>query len=283
MTILKKINLDTSGMKFSLEDFPIVHKSMVPNLKQEFYGTDNQEDFLINLNRLPSDWIYRNRDISYEFNSSGLRMDKEIIDLDNNFIAGFGCSHTLGVGVRKEDTWLHLLSEELNLDHLNVGVSGGSVKLCAINFFNMLSAIEHLPSIAVFAWPSNIRYCFYDDGEFVFYLPRFVTEEEKFKNHSKIYNKMIMTDILTHEARIYRNMVKNTCSRLGIKYAEFTFDNRNEDSIPVIEKLNLDNRDLNYDYSRDVRDKDNNKFFSHPGINIHKWAKDEVMNQLGKN
>lgn len=281
MTILKKVHLDTSGMKFSLDDFPIVHKSMVPNFKDHFYGTDNQDDFLANLNRLPANWIYRNIPILYEFNSSGLRMDKEVLALDDKFIAGFGCSHTLGVGVRKEDTWLYLLSRELNLDYLNVGVSGGSVKLCAINFFNMLSTINHLPSIAVFAWPSNVRYCFYDDNEFVFYLPRFVTEEKKFKHHSEIYDKMLVTDILTHEATIYRNMVKSACSKLGIQYAEFTFDSRNNTNIPVVESLDLTHKDLNYDHARDVRDKDNGNFFSHPGIATHWCAKDEVIKQLG--
>lgn len=282
MTIVNKINFNYKGSCAEQTAYPIVHSSMTPNFESNFYGTDNKEDFAINCNRLPQDWIYRNTEINYKFNSSALRMNKELNEVNNNYIAGFGCSHTLGVGVTLESTWLHLLAQDLNLDYINTGVSGGSVKLCAINFFNMLDSIDQLPKIAVFAWPSSVRYCFYDNDEFIFYLPRFITEETQYKHHTNVYNNMLMTDILTTEALFYRNMVKTTCHRLGIKYAEFTFDGFDplieHGVVPVYTDPNK--KDLNQDHARDVRDKSNNSFFSHPGIKTHRLAKDVVLDQL---
>lgn len=284
MTIVKKINLETHGMFFERNRFPIVHTSMKPNSVLNFYGTDNEEDFLNNLTRLPDNWIYKNKPITYKFNSSGLRMNKEVSEVSNEFVAGFGCSHTVGVGVNLEDTWIHLLAHDLNLDYINAGVSGGSVKLCAINFFNMLDSIARLPSIAVFAWPSSVRYCFYEDGEFVFYLPRFITKDKKFKYHSEIYNNMLMTNTLTSEALFYRNIVKVTCKRLGIKYAEFTFDGFDDLINYGVKPIYKDphTKDLNLDHARDVRDKTTGSVFSHPGTRTHDSAKDEVLKQLGR-
>lgn len=282
MTIVNKIDIDTVGMFFEQDQYPIVHSSMRPGSVLDFYGTDNKEDFLINCKRLPESWVYRNSPISYKFNSKGLRMNKEIEDVSVDYIAGFGCSHTVGVGVNLEDTWIHLLSQDLGLDYINNGVSGGSIKLCAINFFNMLATKKTLPKIAVFAWPSSVRYCFYEDGEFVFYLPRFITKDKKFQYHTQAYNSLLLTNVLTTEALFYRQMVRITCDKLGIKYAEFTFDDKDDlksRGVPLIYIQPAD-KDLNEDHARDVRDKSNNAIFSHPGKRLHRMAKDQIIKDI---
>lgn len=282
MTIAKKINLDTDGMFFEQTAYPITHVSMKPNLETNFYGTDNQEDFNINCKRLPDNWLYRTTPVNYKFNNSGLRMNKNLEEVNDDYIVGFGCSHTVGVGVNLEDTWIHKLAKELNLDYINSGISGGSVKLCTINFFNMLNVVKCLPKLVVFAWPSSVRYCFYTENEFVFYLPRFINENKKYQYHTEIYNNMLLSDTLTTEALFYRNMVKTTCNKLNIKFAEFTFDGFDQlikhGVAPVY--LDYDLKDLNEDYARDVRDKTNNLFFSHPGRRLHTMAKDIVKGQL---
>lgn len=146
----------------------------------------------------------------------------------------------------------------------------------------MLAKKKTLPKIAVFAWPSSVRYCFYEGGEFVFYLPRFITEDKKFQHHTKAYNNMLLTSTLTTETLFYRHMVKTTCDRLGIEYAEFTFDYTDElrnYGIPAVYTEPSD-KDLNEDHARDVRDKSNNSLFSHPGRRLHTQAKEEVIKQL---
>lgn len=278
MTI-NKIDMETSGMYYSQDHFPIVHASMKSNLVTDFYGTDNKEDYEINLKRLPSDWRYRNETIQYRFNSVGLRMDNELpVD---DYIVGFGCSHTVGVGVNVEDTWIHQLANKLSVNYINAGVSGGSSKLCSINFFNMLEQLQQLPKCVVFAWPSSVRYCFYTKGEFLFYLPRYINKE--FEYESEIYKNMIMTDTLDSEFIFYRNMVKTTCKRLNIPYTEFSFDGYDT----LFKRLNIkqvyteiNDRDLNTDFARDVRDKNGANRFSHPGVGLHKQASDYVLSYL---
>lgn len=275
MTISKKINMETRGMFFTQDHFPVVHASMKPFLETEFYGTDNKEDFDINIKRLPQDWRYRNETIQYRFNGSGLRMNKELAEVNESYLIGFGCSHTLGVGINEEDTWVHLLANNMSLDYINAGVSGGSAKLCAINFFNLLATNRPLPRAVVFAWPSSVRYCLYAEDQFLFYLPRFIDED--FRAEGEIYKSMLMCDALDHEFIFYRNMVISTCNRLRIPYNEFTFDDKDD----VYRKLDIEliytdikNRNLNTDYARDIRDKSDQNRFSHPGTGLHLRAAD---------
>lgn len=261
------------------DSWPIVHSSMKPNSNDNWCGTDNEKDFLINLKQLPQDWIYRTKSISYKFNNNGLRMDKELDQVDKSYMIAFGCSHTVGIGVALEDSWPYLLSKELNLDYINSAVSGSSIKLNCINFFNMLSTVETLPKIVAFAWPSSIRHVTYSEGQFLFYLPRYTSNDAKFKYHIRAYENMLLTDILTYDAIFYRNMVKTTCNRLGIKYCEISFDSRCEFSnllkIDVAELLTDFNR-----LARDIRKKSDGSYFAHAGIGVHALAKNLLLKQL---
>ena len=275
-TIVKKIPMQTTGMKFDHAYWPIVHTSMTSSTRMEFYGTDNQEDYLKNLEIQPLDWIYRNKNISYNFNSQGLRMDKDLKDVSDQYFIAFGCSHTLGVGIPEIETWPALLSSMTGIDYINAGIAGYSVKLAAINFFNMLATNKILPKAVAFAWPSSIRTCFYENGEFLFCLPRFTPEE--FPKIEDVYKKILQTDILENEAVFYRNMVRSTCQRLNIKYAEISFDDRDNFAvsldIPIIES---DDKDINYYYARDLRPYANGEIFGHVGLGLHKMAAEKIL------
>jgi hypothetical protein len=252
---------------------------MKPNAVEEFYGTDTREDFLINIKRLPVDWPYHTKQIGYRFNNHGLRMDKELDQIDDDYLVAFGCSHTVGVGVALEDTWPFLLSKDLQIDYINSSTSGSSIKLNCINFFNMLSNVNLLPRVVAFAWPSSVRNVTYSNNEFLFYLPRFTTDDKKYKYHVQAYEKMLMTDILTYDSIFYRNMVKNTCERLNIKYCEITFDERCE----FAKKLNINLASLPKTLNtmaRDVRDKADGSYFAHVGVNTHYLAAELLLKQL---
>jgi hypothetical protein len=297
MKKLKKIHMDVDGMFAAQTAWPIVHSSMKPGSSTLFYGTDNADDFKINQTRLPSEWMYNTTDISYNFNSAGLRMDKEISDVNSNYLIAFGCSHTLGVGVALKDSWPYLMAQELNMDYINSAVSGSSIKLNVINFFNMLSTVKELPKIVAIAWPSSVRYTWYSKEQFLFYLPRYATDKVEFKLQTQAYNDMLMTDLLTTESIFYRNMLKTTCNRLGIKFCETSFDPVCEfvstlnitlaDNSPLLKLIDscyysnsIDVEYLNNYFARDVRDLDNNCIFGHVGIKQHLNAKNILMEQL---
>jgi hypothetical protein len=285
--------MEVDGIFFEQTAWPLVHSSMKPNASLSYYGTDTVEDFEKNKHRLPSDWVYQNKPISYKFNKHGLRMNKELDQVDSNYMVAFGCSHTLGVGVAIEDTWPFLMSKKLNIDYINLGVSGSSIKLNAINFFNMLEHSKTLPKLVAFAWPSSIRYTWYSQGQFLFYLPRFSSSKKEFKYITNAYENLLMSDALTTDAIFYRNMVKTTCDKLGISYCETGFDDRCEfvkslniqASTPVLSTTNINRIDLdslNTLFARDIRDKVNDEIFAHIGIDDHQLAVDVLIKQLGK-
>jgi hypothetical protein len=289
--------MDVDGIFATQTEWPIVHSSMKLGLSK-FYGTDNLDDFEINKSRLPSGWMYNTTDISYNFNSNGLRMDKEILDVDSNYLIAFGCSHTLGVGVALKDSWPYLMAQELNMDYINSAVSGSSIKLNVINFFNMLNTVKELPKIVAIAWPSSVRYTWYSKEQFLFYLPRRGTDKPEFKLQTQAYNDMLMTDLLTTESIFYRNMLKTTCNRLGIKVCETSFDLHCKfassltipvaDNSPLLKLTDLcyhNNNNINVEYlnnyfARDVRDLENNYIFGHVGIMQHLTAKNILMEQI---
>jgi hypothetical protein len=253
------VPMESTSNTVSQQHWPIVHISMQPNQQLEFYGTDVKE-------RIDPTW--QGNSISYKFNSSGLRMDKELKDINRNYIVAFGCSHTVGVGLPLEDTWIHLVSKELDIDYVNSAVVGSSVKLNAINFFNMLNTVDVLPKAVIFAWPSSTRYCFFHNQQFVFYLPNYIPTDTEYSKFSESYRSLLMTDFNVTESAMYRNMIKTTCSRLGIKYIDFGFDQN--DDFTINEKVAIIKL-AHPEYARDG---------SHYGISHHQSAANLIKNSL---
>jgi len=66
-------------------------------------------------------WI--DTSIEYSFNKYGFRSDEFI---DDNAIMFLGCSHTVGIGLNREDTYADIVAKELNLKHYNLAIGGGS-------------------------------------------------------------------------------------------------------------------------------------------------------------
>ena len=247
----------------TIDHWPIVHASMPASEQLEFYGPDSKERYENNSSELVN-WEYQGKTITYNFNDAGLRMNKNIQDVDSRYFVAFGCSQTLGVGVALEDTWPYLLSQEIGVDYINSAVVGSSVKLNAINFFNMLGKIKHLPYAVIFAWPSSSRHCFYTNDEFAFYLPNHVPNIE---HYTSAYHSLLSTDYNVNESMIYRNMIRATCNQLGIKYIDFSFDSMDEFT-NVLDNAIIDNTQS---YARDR---------SHVGIGYHRMAVDYVKKDL---
>ena len=68
---------------------------------------------------------YPNPGIDYKFNSFAFRAD-EFIDDENPSLMTLGCSHTMGVGIRYEDTFSYILSRKLKHKNYNLGNFGAS-------------------------------------------------------------------------------------------------------------------------------------------------------------
>jgi hypothetical protein len=153
-------------------------------LHNDFLGTDyfncsmdfipNEDDvekFIDNLNEQPEDWHYRNSLITYQFNENGHRsksLDK--LNLDN-YILYVGCSHTVGVGVKLEETFPYIASQYVwkGADYYNLAVSGAGIDTLEYNLLTWFTKIKKKPKLVVIQWPDHSRFIVNEPGrrEFV--------------------------------------------------------------------------------------------------------------------
>ena len=132
------------------------------NQHKRFSGHDSLELLNNNLKTKPLDWYYRDKDISYNYNSLGHR-SKNInsINLDN-YILFVGCSHTEGVGIAIEDSYPYLIAQALNCDYYNLSVGGSGIDTMMHNLNMWLAVIEKRPKHIIWQWPEPSRYLSYD-------------------------------------------------------------------------------------------------------------------------
>jgi lysophospholipase L1-like esterase len=108
---------------------PIIHNySRLAGRTVHWDTTDNQELYLKNiqdpaLRQRLDDLGFLNTPIDYQYNSHGFRT----AEFDQEFdLVCFGCSFTMGTGVRAEDTWPEQLATLTGLKVANLGHAGSS-------------------------------------------------------------------------------------------------------------------------------------------------------------
>lgn len=122
-----------------------------------FVPGDDQKTYEKNLQQMPNDWYYKDRIISYDYNNLGHRC-KNLADIDlHNYILFVGCSHTEGIGLELEKTYPYLISQELNVDYYNLGLSSSGLDTF---FYNLSSWLvrNSWPIFIVLQWPDEYRF-----------------------------------------------------------------------------------------------------------------------------
>tara|TARA_B100000497_G_scaffold123696_1_gene156805 strand:- start:742 stop:1530 length:789 start_codon:yes stop_codon:yes gene_type:complete len=145
------------GLHFNSAYSLLRHKS-VANTKSKFYSTDDEKLFKKNVRQIPN-WKWRNVSISYSFNSHGYRT-AEFGDVNENFVLGFGCSYTEGVGINKEDIWLSKYCKELGIDNINLGKASSGMDIAYYNTLLWKNSKLPLPKLVVCQWPQKFRKSF---------------------------------------------------------------------------------------------------------------------------
>lgn len=117
-----------------------------------WHGFDSEERF--RQNPKPG---YTETSITYSFNSHGFRTKEFDIHSGKKRIVFLGCSHTEGVGLRQEDTWVHKVAEYFtDYDCYNMGVGGTSGDTAVRFLYNCSNLIN--PSIVFILWPDSSRF-----------------------------------------------------------------------------------------------------------------------------
>lgn len=263
-----------------LDSFPYRHESMVPNIVSNFYGTDSEQLFERNLKNR-TDWVYSSKEIIYNFNSDGLRMKKNLTDVDDNYIFFSGTSYSLGIGLHEDDRFSNTLSKELSIDYVNCSGATYSCKTQAINFFNLINSGYKLPKILVMEYAPCTGYTFYIKDKFVLCYGKHLPDDV-YSNQIELYNKMRDADFYYQEANIYQHMIQSTCKRLGIKLVEVSFekyDSFAKQNVSNIIDVDTNSDDINFCYARDIRLLDST-YTGHPGIGIHNIAHNMILKSL---
>jgi hypothetical protein len=169
---------------FSLGQLVASDKNL-PSSEQYFLQTDSEENYDINQ---PSN--YTKTSIKYKFNSYGFRTNEFILPKTLPVILVLGCSFTLGIGLKEEDTWPTIFQQtyfpEYTLYNLGLGgASADTVARLAINFIPILK-----PDIVAVFWPNMCRYEIVETSHIRFAGP-WLDEElilKKLLNQTELYN-----------------------------------------------------------------------------------------------
>jgi hypothetical protein len=244
-----------------------------------FAHTDSEEIFNVNTKKYGKDWYYTNNPINYKFNNLGYRM-KELEDVDyDNYFAFFGCSYTVGSGLKLEDTFVYKISQIANVDYINAAIGGSSVDFVYYNFIRLMYNAPKKPKVVFINWPCVYRSFYWENESPTFMLPNF-------KKNSQYWGKAYR-DFLAMDSQVFnrfdiiRTSVKLICDLANIPLFEMStwqdlagdsFGDKYPDIITDIPlALSGDDTDvkiLHLDRARDII-KVKNFIISHPGILHH--------------
>ncbi len=172
--------------------------------------TDSEENF--RLNPLHN---YTETSITYTYNSHGFRTKEFEPASNRDNVLFLGCSHTEGIGLKEEDTWVNHITTKIEklqdwkvlqgevplapngFNYYNLGIGGGSGDTVVRNLVNCTNHL--IPSVVFILWPPSGRFDYYQqDGDYSFW------------DTKSVHNLSTENLFLYEEAHIYNNHMRNT-------------------------------------------------------------------------
>jgi len=159
------------------------------------------------------DWI--NKKITYKFNSHGFRCKEFTLDPSVMFL---GCSNTVGIGLPLENNWATLVSNELNLKMINLGI-GGTGSDTAFRLANHY--IPQLkPKIVIYLESYTERFSLITENTIYDFLSSTYPKEfEKFYFEWISYEENLVLHDLKHNLAI-----ESICNKNNIRYLPLSLD-----------------------------------------------------------
>lgn len=120
-------------------------------LSNYFVDTDSKINLDKNLQSLPDTWIYRNKKVFYNLNSSNYRTkDFDKIDWTNSIVV-FGCSMVFGTGLAEDELLTTCIENQTGISTVNMGANGSSIYF---SYYNQLQLIKNKikPKAVINVW-----------------------------------------------------------------------------------------------------------------------------------
>lgn len=103
-------------------------------------------------------WPYHKLKMSYSYNEFGHRCHS-IKELNwNNYLLFLGCSHSQGIGVSLENSYVYLTSKFYKMDYYNLAVSATGLDVLEYNLTIWLLTCKKPPKAVIIQWPDHSRF-----------------------------------------------------------------------------------------------------------------------------
>lgn len=241
----------------------LINSEKYKNLNSKFCSVDDENTYYNNLKSMPLDWIWRKKEISYITNSNGFRV-KEFENIDwNNYFLAFGDSTTFGVGLSTDLTFTKLISEQTDIEGINLGIPGCSTDLIYYNLLTFLEKAIHNPKFILIVWPNLFRKTWFVSNEPYLWIPELSHSNKQLKEIDDLAVLLSMhQEQLNTEFLYRRKSIQLLCKSSGIKLIDAclpwesrsysTLDDIRLVSVNVPEKHTIEyfNRDRARDWSK---------------------------------
>jgi hypothetical protein len=136
------------------------------NHPSKFWETNDSESlYQINLKKQPSDWYYRNNQVTYSWNSNGYRAPEwDTIDWAKSHVL-MGCSYAMGSGIDDRDT----ISSQIP-NGVNLAQSGTSLYALEYNTIRLIDAGIR-PATVKIILPNLARLTYWGDVDWIDLTP----------------------------------------------------------------------------------------------------------------
>ena len=236
-----------------IPNYDTVYTNWYPGRTVTWVPGDTEDMYKYNMKHRRSELIRNGwldyTPFTYQFNSLGFRCNEFTSEPSIMFL---GCSYTIGIGLPLETIWPELISAQLKMQCVNLGVGGSS---CDTAFRLCHGYIDKIkPKIVVLMNPPSIRM------EHILGTPRNLGINHCPEKESEIMLKLWISD----ENNDFFNREKNVlgvqmmCQTRGIKFI-------------YVESATLATRCLSTSLARDL---------AHAGIESHRLFADGIINQF---
>ena len=222
----------------------------------------------------PIDWVYRNKEITYNLNEYGHR-SKSISQLEKDYVLFVGCSHTFGYGLALEDTYAYKVAKRLNLDYYNLSITGGQVESCFYNTLSFLNKVENKPKKIFIQWPQFHRVLFYHNDNVVnLYSTHCNPETSHFSDiryDPIVYNTLLKYNVPESQSIFRRKFLLQYINDQNLEYYELSVANNESDDLNTEKTIKLTA------YWSEMVDRARDD--QHAGIETNNIWTDKIINQ----
>lgn len=190
----------------------------------QWYHTDSLDLFQKNITRLPAAWAARSWPVNYEFNSTAHRSPEWTEVTWPTYMAVFGSSSAMGVGLELSETWGHKIADQLSLQLVNVAEVDSSLDSCVDRAVALIHHAPTPPKLIIIDWPSLWHQRYYYQGSWVTMTgsePSSLAEHHWWFTYSRTRAEV---DHMVQQFRFYQRIIEGLCHRANIALWQFTSD-----------------------------------------------------------